>query len=70
MKIIAIRNRGELPGTYLQHVRVVVTNGNGRYVGEDIQHGVAVGVKDVVSDGLVVVGEECHRGHGLNRVLK
>ena len=70
MKIIAIQNREELSGAYLQHVRVVVADGNGRYVGEDIQHGVAVGVEDVVSDGLVIIGEECHRGHGLDRVLK
>ena len=49
---------------------MVVADGDGRYVGEDIEHGVAVGVEDVVSDGLIVVGEECHRRHGLDRVLK
>ena len=49
---------------------MVVSDWNGRYVGEDIEHGVAVGVEDVVAYGLVVVGEERHRGHGLDGILR
>ena len=55
---------------YLQHVWVVVADGNGGYVGEDVEHGVAICVEDVVPYGLVVVGEERHRGHGLDGILR
>ena len=49
---------------------MVVSDWNGRYVGEDVEHGVAVGVEDVVAYGLVVVGEERHRRHGLDGILR
>lgn len=50
----------------LEHVGVVVANGDGADAGEGVQHGVAIRVNNVVAKRLVVVRKERDRGHGLD----
>ena len=50
----------------LEHVGVVVANGDGTDAGEGVQHGVAIRVNNVVAKRLVVVRKERDRGHGLD----